>query len=517
MKKLKEQEIRNVVAECWAKLKKEKLNEATISVGDMIKKGLEIGAAIETASIPGEDAKTFNELISDDKFEIDISEKDLEPNGIVSESFKKSKLKKLSEGIGFTKALKEYIAEGGQPDMEAFGIWAENHGYENVLDSISKSGFNANFRKFSGQAVSGKTAKNSEEPLNAPADPSTYSEDLNAMLEICNSGAEYVESAAETVEFKYKQIRSRLRRVIQGRSANRYYLLMGDPGIGKSFIVRETLDMCGKQDVPQITGTVGKSPAPVAKFLIEHKDDEIVILDDCDTMISNEAKGDVTNMLKGALDPDRHHVSISPTLINIIKGYMKEQAIREKYKGNYLFESDQVLEERIARELAESEGEEEEEDIEIPKDFDFNARIIFISNLNADQVSPAVLDRCDKYELHLTVEEYMIRLGKIIWNIECGQKEGIYTDEEVKEAKALLMYWMAGIIEAHNKGASMFGKRVVLVKGGLTFRLVKDLVEAYIINYQDYVEDNPDVPVEEAKTHVVRDWVHHYVLPKITA
>lgn len=527
-KKVSEKALRESLNKCWKLLNEKRSLKEDVTFNDMISRGMDVITKLKNDladEIPGSDPETFNELVMNDSFELDTSEDDLDPvDGTLSESTKaKRKVeKKLQEGLGFRAALKAYIQQGGEKDMLAFGKWANENGFgDRVLDSVSKGGFNSTYNTLAGTPATPRGSMGATGAAPAveipPADPATYSNDLKNLIDLCNDGEQAVMDAATTVKFKYKQIHSRLKRVILGKSVNRYYLLMGDPGIGKSFIVRETLDALGYGDVPQITGSVGKTPAPVAAFLYQHKDDDIVILDDCDVMISNQASKEVSNMLKGALDPDRHHVTISPTIVKMASSFLKEQELRQKYKGDALFETEEEIEKRISEsEEAEVEGEGGEE-VLIPTDFDFNARIIFISNLNEDQVNPAVKDRCDKFELHLTVEEYMIRLGMIIANIDCGQKAGIYSEDEVDEAKALLMTVLASIIEAGNKGASLFGKRIVLVKGGLTFRLVKDLTESYIITLQDFREENPEVDEDTAKKICAKDWIRMFVLPRITA
>lgn len=511
MNKLTEKKILRAAKLCFKALKEQKLKE-DLDISSLETAGEQFLARVEEINLPGDSEKDFQKLVDNGEFEMDVGENDLSSTGALSESVKTRRA--LKEGVGFGPALSHYKAQGGAQDFEAFKDWLTENGYgEEVLTGINKGNFN--FRYKTSNAGGAKSAPIPEAPVKA-ADPSTYSSNLKDFIELCGEGGKIVMDAATSVEFKYQQIRSRLKRVILGKSMNRYYCLAGDPGIGKSYIVKETLDALGRTDVKQVKGSKGSSPAAVARFLIDNKDEDLVVLDDCDTFIdARTTSQEVKTMLKAAFDPDGHTVNIKPTLLNLIRKLKVEQDLRDKYKGNALFENEDVIEERIQNAIKESEeveaeGEEEED---VPSKFDFNARIIFITNLTKADIDPAVLDRCEFYELHLTVDEFMIRLGKIINNMDCGQGT-VYTEDEVNKAKGLVMAAMSAIIEASKTGATILDRTIRLVDGGLTFRYIKDLIENWIILTQDYMEEH-GVDWETAKRACFSRWVQQYIFPKI--
>ena len=352
-----------------------------------------------------------------------------------------------------------------------------------------------------------------------PSKPAELSAGLQSLVNACSAGADYVETAADTVNAKYKMIGMKLKRVILGKSLKNYYLLMGDAGIGKSYIVKDFLTKCGKdpKSVPLIKGDIGSSRTDVAKFLWKYKDEELVILDDCDTTIQSKNPA-VQNMLKGAMDPDGHAVTISPTILKELTKSLQQEAIEAKYgKNNKLFEARDIDDEDDEW-LDDEEGDVEGEgllDTDVPTEtWTFNARVVFVSNLDEKDVTKAVLSRCDYFCLHLTQEEYLIRLGKIIKDMDINSPNSGWTDERVDDAKAMAVAMMANVIEAANKGVKLFNKTVRLTHP-LEFRIVRDLVEGYLMLVDDYIEENPGATEEEAGDAIIPEFVRTILMPRL--
>lgn len=493
------------------------INENIDNVDDYIQpalKALDIIKSIEgrLPDIP------YKELIDSEDI-LDVSEKDLDTrNGLEESVSRKLRKQKLDEESvpGGLKVLTNWINEGG--DRKKPGA------YEEFLDYASKAGidtskidpvwFNTRSRNIvwanRKNGVEPEKSSKVRNPVVEEPKQVELSKSLQDMIDICNAGSEYIETAADTVAAKYRTIDLKLRRVITGKSLKNYYLLFGDAGIGKSTIVKDTLEELGYSDVPIIKGDIGRSRTDVARFLWETKDKDIIILDDCDTMIDKTATDKaVQNMLKGAMDPDGHHVTISPTIQKMVS---KAMTLDENKKKNDDFFKKFLKEESEQDETIEDSSEEIANTI--PTSWDYNARVIFISNLDTPQVNPAILSRCDYYCLHLTQEEYLIRLGIIIDKMKIDTTRSGWTEEQVKKSKAVAVMMMSNVIEAANKGVKLFGKTVKLTHP-LEFRIVRDLVEGYLILVDDYKDRHPEATDSEAGTKILPEFVKVVLIPKL--
>lgn len=478
-------------------LNEKKLKESTFA--SVIEPVKQMMTTLETTNNVVTDIP-YNEIIGpESNLELDVSEVELNDKGAITEATKKKRA--LKEAVGASAAIREYIQQGGEKDYDSFVAFCNTNGYEDVALNYKRGLFNYKYEELYAKIAINGPVKS----FATPNEPPEVSKNLENFIELANAGTEFVESAIDTVAAKYKSINIKLQKVILGKSLKNYYLLMGDAGIGKSYIVREALRKVGKNDVPMVTGSVGTSQSAVAIFLWKNRNKELVVLDDCDSMIKANVSVDTANMLKGAMDPDKHHVHISPT-IRKNATYILEGA------GESIYDDD-------AEDLVPEEGVEEGAETDsgmIPEDWDFNARVIFISNLTESEVNPAVLSRCDYYELHLTQEEYMVRLGSVINGIDCGQGK-VYDEEEVKDAKALLVMTLAALIEAGNKGVKLYNRQIRLRSGGLEFRLVKDMVEGFLSLVDYEANDNPNESRDDIKKRCIPEWVRTIVIPRIAA
>ena len=489
-----------------------------LTFAELVKPARELLDNIQTMDLP----PVPNEFFTDANIEMDVSEEDLDDTtGELAESVKRSRA--LKEGVGTSEAVKAYIAQGGAQSYEDFLDWCQQNGRDDAAANTPKGTFNTKYRQYSNGAVAASKVFEPVAPVEEP------SESLKSFMDMIDAGTEIAYNAADAVRDKYRSINGKLRRVLQKKSSKNYFLLMGDAGIGKSYILRETLDKLGMGDTETITGSIGTNQSAVAYFLWTTKDKDVVILDDCDTMIMRDVDMNVSNMLKGAMDPDRHHVHISPTIQAKAQKFLDAMKENAAHKGNKLFEAeDEDADLDLDLDFGGNEDSDEETMLDtvdkekLPSDWDYNAQIIFVSNLVTTQVNPAILSRCDYYELHLTPEEYMIRLGDIIAKIEI---KGAWNPEDISNTKALIMLAMTNIIEAANKRLTIFGKRIALKKGGLEFRLVSDLTDAYLGLVDDALFEETGSGINDADPtakdnmmkKLISKWVRMYVIPRVCA
>ena len=180
----------------------------------------------------------------------------------------------------------------------------------------------------------------------------------------------------------FKSIELYTIQVAKGRSNS--LIVSGQSGIGKTRVVKDTLDSLGmKKDVDYYfaTGTATTAGLYEILFLNRHK---LIIFDDCDAVFKEP---DSINLLKGALDT------------------YKVREISKLTKGN-TFNS---------MGMDESEIEEEYNSTgKLPNKFEFTGQVIFISNLSEDKFDNALLSRSLHVDVHLNKQELLDRMKEIM-------------------------------------------------------------------------------------------------------
>lgn len=506
-----------------AQLSEKKYDET--SFADIIKPGLEFLKQIDDAQKNGElDLPPVDEndiKISD---VLKTSEKDLSVDGTLNEAYFQNKQGLQEAGKSYQQIVKEYLDQGGSGDYNEWREWAKTIPEAEKALAVNSYNFRKLYELAGGTVPASTSTKraSAEEPFTPPTPKADYqmSAELKNLIDVAEAGQDFVETAATTVADKYETIELLLRRVIRGKAAKRYYILAGDAGIGKTYTVSKILQEEGKADIDSITytGSIGRSISSIALFLWQHKDDEIIVLDDCDTFLRKGGNPDVVNILKGCMEPGTNYkVGIPSSIANKItkelaRGKKDESKVSDKVKR--LFESEDEEEEEQDEEIL----DDEELDISdvIPTAWQFNARLVIISNLHESQIEDALWSRCDHFDLHLTQEEYLVRLGMIINGMDVGQKAGLCTPEEAAEAKALVVSVMTSIIEAGNNGVKLYGKYIKLTDH-LEFRIVKDLVNVWLAMLDRYVEQHPGVDRDEAKKAIMPRWIRIGVIPRMSA
>jgi replication-associated recombination protein RarA len=168
---------------------------------------------------------------------------------------------------------------------------------------------------------------------------------------------------------KFQYIRDLVNMVITGVQPS--VLITGQPGVGKTFLVKEQLAKMGKRenhDYLMVSGYA--TPFGLFKTLHDNRD-ALLVMDDIDSVFDKDAS---VNVLKAALDSyDTRRVS-----------WISEKA--------------------------------EQQDLESP--FDFTGRIIFISNRFADRIDAAIRSRGFCFDLRMTNSEISEHMGNILQQVE---------------------------------------------------------------------------------------------------
>lgn len=152
-------------------------------------------------------------------------------------------------------------------------------------------------------------------------------------------------------------------------------IITGQPGVGKTFMVRKQLESKGlvrNQDYFKITG---KSTAAGMYISMYEHNGKILIYDDCDSVFKDE---NAINVLKGALDTTK------------LREISWNSAAPLKTVGK----------------------------TSVPKKFDFTGKIIFISNLSKKKISSALQTRAFMLEIALTKEDMISRMWTLLPEVE---------------------------------------------------------------------------------------------------
>jgi hypothetical protein len=203
-------------------------------------------------------------------------------------------------------------------------------------------------------------------------------------------------------------------------------IAFGTGGVGKTFTLDQILmDYVEKEglrmnepeldlrpedyDVLKITGSTGK--VDLWGMLYQHKDDKVIVFDDCDTMWRDD---DMINWFKGMLDSSGD-------------GTVRYgQGDKVKLEGQY---------------------DENGEALRAPRSFRFTSKVIFISNMDRNGfvkagAGPLFESRCKAIDLTMTKEQTVAKLNKIakftIIKDNKGNAIPGVTDEDREKAMAVI-------------------------------------------------------------------------------
>lgn len=151
--------------------------------------------------------------------------------------------------------------------------------------------------------------------------------------------------------------------VLCGRAVS--LIITGEGGLGKTYTVKKSIEELGYRDMEDYVFVKGYSTAKgLYRTLWEHND-KVIVFDDCDEVLKNDI---AKNILKGALDS---------------------------------------YDDRIISWVSQSTNSD------LPEQFEFTGRIIFISNMKQEKVDQAVLSRSLTIDLSMSVDEKIERIRRI--------------------------------------------------------------------------------------------------------
>lgn len=189
-----------------------------------------------------------------------------------------------------------------------------------------------------------------------------------------------------------------LRRLVTmvAQGVRRSLFVTGQGGVGKTFIVTETLNNLGLQkdkDWFIFSGKVTTVGLYRTLFMLRHN--KLLIFDDADAAFDNPES---STLLKAALDTMTRSLNwLSTRTVNV-----SAMGTAEKEAFNHSVED--ALKARPG-----------DESIKFPSEFYFSSRVIFISNKPEGSLDQAVLTRVLKININLTVPQIFKRMAALIY------------------------------------------------------------------------------------------------------
>lgn len=183
-----------------------------------------------------------------------------------------------------------------------------------------------------------------------------------------------VEPKAPKTQFhindRFKFLESLCRMAIKGTRCS--LIITGEGGLGKTYTVKQQVaqsglvSLDGDPDISDYKFVKGFTTAKGLYNTLYQWNGKLIIFDDCDEVFKNDI---ATGILKGALDS---------------------------------------YDERLVCWVTNKEGGD------IPNEFIFTGRIIFISNLSADRMDQAILSRSSHVDLTMSVNDKIERMSNIL-------------------------------------------------------------------------------------------------------
>jgi hypothetical protein len=164
---------------------------------------------------------------------------------------------------------------------------------------------------------------------------------------------------------RFSFLASLVKMVIRGQVNSA--IITGDGGLGKTKTVLDQLAIAGMVDKQDFISVKGYSTARGLYNTLYYNSDKLIIFDDCDEVLRNDV---AKNILKGALDTN---------------------------------------DKRIVNWMAQMP-----EGSEVPDEFEFTGRVIFISNMKVDQVPQALVSRANSVDVSMTTAEKLYRMRTVL-------------------------------------------------------------------------------------------------------
>ena len=155
-----------------------------------------------------------------------------------------------------------------------------------------------------------------------------------------------------------------------GRGIQPSLVITGGAGLGKTYLVKNTLTDMGLEEAKQFVHFKGRATAAGLFVTIYENADKIIVLDDCDSVFKDV---DAVNLLKAALDSyDTRKLS-----------YISTKPLKDTYGDP------------------------------VPRHFEFTGKIIFISNISQSKLDDAIKSRSFVADISMNTKQMFQRIDDL--------------------------------------------------------------------------------------------------------
>jgi len=160
-----------------------------------------------------------------------------------------------------------------------------------------------------------------------------------------------------------------------GKGIQPSLLVTGGAGLGKTFLVKKTLESLGLKESIGFVHFKGRATAAGLFLTLFENSNSVVVLDDCDSVFKD---ADAVNILKAALDSyDTRRIS-----------YLSSKPLKD------------------------------EDGIPVPRSFEFRGKIIFISNIEQSNLDEAIKSRSFVADISMNTAQMFQRIEDLIETME---------------------------------------------------------------------------------------------------
>lgn len=227
------------------------------------------------------------------------------------------------------------------------------------------------------------------------------------------------------------------------KAINKSIIITGDPGIGKTYTVKEQLKGTNHEF---FTGTITSASALYKVLFINNDPDKIIVFDDLDSLLDDR---DCVNMLKGALDSGKETEisylstnTVPPLFYETILKYddikdIPEETIAALLKQKVNLEA--MLSSKNAQAVWDVNriraSSPTKANAIMPNKFNFDGRVIFISNKYLHQIPGAIKSRAMTVEVSLSLDEIVKRIEGVMKFIDITGASDAHKREALKFIK----------------------------------------------------------------------------------
>lgn len=160
-----------------------------------------------------------------------------------------------------------------------------------------------------------------------------------------------------------------------GKGIQPSLLVTGGAGLGKTFLVKQTLEALGLKESVGFVHFKGRATAAGLFLTLFENSDSVIVLDDCDSVFKD---ADAVNILKAALDSyDTRRIS-----------YITSKPLKD------------------------------EDGIAVPRSFEFRGKIIFISNIEQSALDEAIKSRSFVADISMNTAQMFQRIEQLLETME---------------------------------------------------------------------------------------------------